>query len=94
MGADGRRRLPKAADRVGALVLFLDEALRETTVFRHEYPPPRGRRLSNTGTIFLEKPLEINENQSKIVGAPGSLWLLPSELVNAGDVSCASASGA
>ena len=59
---EGRRGGPKAADRVGALVLFLEEAPRETAVFRHEYPPPRGRRLSNTGTIFFEKPLKINEH--------------------------------
>ena len=42
--AEGGRRLPKAADRVGTLVLFLEEAPRETAVFMHEYPPPRGRR--------------------------------------------------
>ena len=37
--AEGRRRLPMAADRVGTLVLFLADAPSETAVFRHEYPP-------------------------------------------------------
>ena len=41
MGAD---RAPRGADRVGTLVLFLEEAPRETAFFMHEYQPPRGRR--------------------------------------------------
>ena len=63
MAADGRRWAPKAADRVGTLILFLEEAPRETVFFDRLTPTPKGPTAAEGRPTLAPISLKMLENQ-------------------------------
>ena len=62
MGAEGGRWALKAADRVGTLILVLEEAPRETLVFHRLTPTQRAPKAAEGCPTLALFSLKINEN--------------------------------